>query len=314
VRGWYGRDAVGFQRFAAAFASHDRQTEGSVAAVAALTTDAALPPIVRASALDRLARTPTAEGVAAARRAASDSDPLVRRSSARLFEGLPPRDRLEALPLLSDASRAVRIEAARVLAPAAALIVGVDERRRFDVASREFIAAERLHADRPEARTNLGTFFTELGQASEAIAEYRAAVRLEPRFVGAYVNMAEGLVAVEASADLHHALGLSLARSNKHGEAVDELARAAALAPDVARFSYAHAVALHSTGRSDRAIAVIEASRTRHPGDRDLLFALATFQRDAGRLREARAAAAELRRLFPDDAEAAALEGALGSR
>jgi Flp pilus assembly protein TadD len=58
---------------------------------------------------------------------------------------------------------------------------------------------------------------------------------------------------------------------------------------------------------------VISAARQRHPADRDLLFALATFQRDKGRSAEALQAAEELVRLYPADADAAALRQSLAT-
>jgi Flp pilus assembly protein TadD len=112
-------------------------------------------------------------------------------------------------------------------------------------------------------------------------------------------------------AELHHALGLSLVRAGRRAAAVEALGRAARLAPEAARFGYAWAVALHSTGAPDRAIAVLEDVLARHPRDRDSLQALATFHRDAGRLDAARAAAARFAAAWPDDPAAAALVAAL---
>ncbi len=330
MRQWYGRDAKGFQQFATAFDADERGVASAGPGLVAIAGDAGQPPIVRASALERLARHPSAAAIDVATRNLGNGDPLVRRAALRVLEVLPPRERLVALPLLGDRVRAVRLEAVRVLAPAAASIIGVGEREHFRRVTDEFIASQRFNADRPEARTSLGTFLAQLGRGPEAIEEYRAAIRFAPNQVPAYVNLADayaqrsaepraeevlrdGLAHVTQQADLHHALGLSLARSKRLPEAVEELARASALAPDVARFSYAHAVALHSTGRADQAVQVVETARRRHPADRDLLYALATFQRDAGRTAAALRAAEELTRLFPDDSEAAALRQSLAT-
>jgi Flp pilus assembly protein TadD len=107
-------------------------------------------------------------------------------------------------------------------------------------------------------------------------------------------------------ATLHHALGLSLARSGRQGEAVAALRRVAELSDDP-RFAYAYAVALHGSGKEKDAIAALERARARHPRDRDVLFALATFHRDAGRASRALEYAEQLRRYYPDDPEATAL-------
>ena len=54
---------------------------------------------------------------------------------------------------------------------------------------------------------------------------------------------------------LHHALGLALVRLKRTDAALGELERATVLEPGNARFAYVYAVALHSTGKSDAAIA-----------------------------------------------------------
>src|SRR5580765_6315745 len=54
VRGWLGRDAQGFQRFATAFHAAEAGHAGASASLAALADDVGQPPIVRASALERL--------------------------------------------------------------------------------------------------------------------------------------------------------------------------------------------------------------------------------------------------------------------
>jgi predicted Zn-dependent protease len=125
-------------------------------------------------------------------------------------------------------------------------------------------------------------------------------------------TLREGLALVPDDAMLHHALGLSLARSERQSEAVQELKRAAALSTDV-RLTYAYAVALHSSGRVSEAVEILERARAREPRDRDVLFALAAFHRDAGQIRKALAYAEQLQVLHPDDPDARALVDSLRS-
>ena len=76
--------------------------------------------------------------------------------------------------------------------------------------------------------------------------------------------------------------------------------RAAELRPD-ARFAYVFGVALHSAGKTDRALEVLRGAWDRHPGDHQLLVALVTIERDAGKLDEAKQHADALVALMPDD-------------
>jgi predicted CXXCH cytochrome family protein len=325
VREWYGRDARGSQTFADIF--HADETNGPDAATRLATTagDPAQPPIVRASALDRLSRRPSEVAVASASAAMDDASPDVRLAAVRVAEGLAPRQRLAlAGAALVDPVLAVRLEAARLLAPAGGAVANAEGVNVLDRAAEELRASLRLHADRPESRNAMAGLLAAQGRVDEAVAEYRASLALAPDVVATYINLADlfgqrrreseaestlrqGLAALGPRADLQHALGLSLVRAGRRAEALVALDEAARLAPAVPRFSYALAVALHSTGQGARAIQVLDQLLARHPGDRDSLFALATFHRDAGRRAEARAAAERLVRSWPDDLDARAL-------
>src|SRR5690606_35209236 len=85
------------------------------------------------------------------------------------------------------------------------------------------------------------------------------------------------------------------------------LERAAALAPDEPRHGFVLALALHERGRTDEALARLEALHARHGPAREVLLALATIARDAGRTEAARRWARVLADARPGDAEAAAL-------
>jgi tetratricopeptide (TPR) repeat protein len=295
---WYGGNAGGYQRFAEAF--HAAEIGAGVAAeqLSALVNDRSVPAIVRASALARmpgdLGR--SAAAVAAVRQAAGDADPLVRRAALAALELLPVDARIApAVPLLSDPVRIVRIEAARVLAPVGPQALSQDARAAYDRAAGEFVDAQRANADRPEYRTNLGTFFATRRRVADAETEFRAALALEPTFVPAYVNLADlyraeqrepdvrrvledGLKAAPDAAALHFALGLALVRAQRSADALTHLERAAARAPDNARFVYIYAVALHSAGRPRQAVAVLEKGLERHPNDRDMREFLAQLR------------------------------------
>ena len=103
------------------------------------------------------------------------------------------------------------------------------DRERFERAAAEFIAAQRLNADRPEARSALGNFLARRGQPAEAESEYKAALRLSAQYVPAAINLADlyrqlgreiegesvlrtALAVSPRDAGLHHVLGLTLVR------------------------------------------------------------------------------------------------------
>jgi Tfp pilus assembly protein PilF len=219
-----------------------------------------------------------------------------------------------AVPLLSDPLKAVRIEAASLLAPVPAEQLSATERTAFTRASAEYVASQQYHGDRAEARVNLGTFYANRADATKAEEEIKAAIRLDRFFAPAYVNLAdlyralgrdaegekilrEGSRIAPNSAILHHALGLALVRLKRTEAALGELERATVLEPGNARFAYVHAVALHSTGKSDAAIKRLEKTLAAHPNDRDILEALVSFHQARGEHTAAEKYAERLRTL-----------------
>jgi Flp pilus assembly protein TadD len=323
VRGWLGRDATGFQAFAPTFRAAEAGQAGAAASLATIANDLAHAPIVRASAVERLAQAGSGDA-STAQRASRDAQPLLRLASVQLIELLPPQEQLRLLsPLFSDALRAVRIEAARAAAGQQESLAP-KQRAAWQQAADEYIATLRYTADQPEARTALGTFYSRLGRHDEAQSAFAQARALDPGHVPAYLNAADalrvqgndadarrmlelGLAQSPQNAGLHHALGLTLVRLGQPNEALRELERSARLAPDEPRYTYVYAVALNSTGKSSDALRVLERATQRWPDNRDLLLALATMQRDAGQSDAARRTVHRLAEAFPNDREVAAL-------
>lgn len=298
VRGWLGRDARGSHAFTAIFQQADTGDARAAAGLADLATDQNQPAIVRASAIERLARLGEADPQLV-RDAARSDDPLLRLAAVRLADALPEGERPALLAaLLRDVRLAIRIEAARSLSPVQAGLSGgyaADWRR----AAGEYRASLGYNADRPEAVVALGSLETSLGSFAPALEAFARARRMEPTYVPAYLNaaealrlqardqeaigmLAEGLEAVRSSGPLYHSLGLAQVRLGRREEAMESLRKAMELEPDEPRFTYVYAVALHSTGSTRQAKQLLRAALERWPGQRDMVEALTAFERDAG--------------------------------
>lgn len=298
VRQWSGREPQGYQRFAGAFAAANAGAIDASAQLRAIAADASHPAIARATALAQL--TGARESREAIAAGVKDQSPLLRLAALQALSGAPPNERIAlAAPLLSDALRVIRIEAAGILAALPPAQLTAEQRAAFERAAAEFIASQKYNADRAEARVNLGTFYANRADAANAEMEFKAALDLDPRYVPAYVNLADlhrvrgrdaqgekilrdGLKVAPKNAMLHHALGLVLVRLKRASEALAELEQATVLEPGNARFAYVYAVALHSTGKSDAAIKRLEKTLAAHPNDRDILEALASFHQARG--------------------------------
>jgi predicted CXXCH cytochrome family protein len=323
---WHGAPR-GAPHPALAIQAGREDARGADQALARLALDRAHPAILRATALSLLPSPPTRATGEAVGGTLLDPEPLVRAAALRALEGLPPQNRIHAARLLADEVRLVRIEAARTLAPVPLSALPEAARPAFARAWEELLASERVAAERPESHVNIAALLAQRGDAAGAEAAYRAALAHDPAFLPALVNQAafeeargraeaaeallrRAVAAHPADAEPLYALALLQVRRGRVEEAARNLAAAASLAPDAPRYAYAQALALHRLGRVDDAVAVL----ARHPRHRDSLIAIATFERDRGRLDEAERHAAAALALDPGDRDAAALLSQIRAR
>jgi tetratricopeptide (TPR) repeat protein len=298
---WYGPTRTRGPSWAPAIAAGRRYEAGADVLLADAAEHPAVPAIARATALDLLARFPAAVRPELVARTLRDANPLIRRSALGLLGAVEPTKRWDiGAPLLADPIRTVRLEAVNALADLPAMASPpAAQRAVVDRALGEYRATQTLNADRADACLNLGALDARLGDQDGAQASYERAIRLQPSFMPAYVNLADlyreqgrdadaertlraALARVPDAADVRHTLGLTLVREKRMPDAIGEFARAATLAPDVPRYAYAYALALDRTGEHARALAVLADAQRRFTGDREILEALVQFSLAAG--------------------------------
>ncbi len=316
---WYKPKDSPEQHYAEALDAGRSGEAGAEAKLVAIAQDSRVPAIARATALVELGRYLSPKSLTVVRDNFKDSDSLARLGALRALEGVDPKAHAaNSAALLQDPVRAVRLAASSLLAGAPPEMLTTEQRAALDKAIQEYVAAQQINADRPEAQLNLGLLYTRKGDVKKAEEHYRQALKLQPSFGPAYVNLAdlyraqgrdadgekllrEAVKAVPEDASVAHALGLLLVREKKVDDALTWLKRAAGRAPENARYAYVYGVALNSAGQTDKALGVLAAAEKRRPNDRDLLYALATMNRDAGRIAAARAYAEKLAALAPSD-------------
>jgi predicted CXXCH cytochrome family protein len=332
IESWHGPSRKGLQTYAQAFHKSWTDQADAAALLAVAASDRNAPAIARASALSELGSRLSPSNMGLARTGLADPDPMVRIGALDMLQSVPAAQLWPLVsPLLSDSNRGVRIRTASLLAAVPTASQPPTDRERFERAAAELIAAQRLNADRPEARSTLGNFFARRGRAGEAEVEYQAALRLSRQYAPAAINLADlyrslgrdaegestlraAIAASPRDAGLHHALGLALTRLKRPDDALAELRQAAELDPERTRYAYVYGVALHSGGRAGEAMAVLKENLARHPADRDTLLALVSFHRDAGELATALEYAQRLARIAPDDRDVAGLVQTLQGR
>ena len=317
VAEWFPQGAHTRAHYGDALAAGQRWTADRGDSLRELVADAALPAIVRATAVrllgDQLDDT-TLDLIA---ERLSDASPLVQVAAVETLVGAPPAFALASQRFLTADSRALRIAVARTLAPARA---NLSERRLVDLdrALEEYRDAQAFNMDRASGHFNWGTTSAALGRNDEAEQSLRTAIGREPAFSPAYVNLAdlirrggreqEALDLLRAAfanepndPTLIFALGLSLVRMNQSEAALESLARAAELAPQTPRFAYTLGVALYSSTDPARGLEQLRQTHERFPGHTETLLALATMSRDRDEIEAARDYARKLAALLPRD-------------
>ncbi len=326
---WWGDKARKQPHYGQTMYAAREELAPAEAALQQLVGDSSRPGIRRATAASLLARNGGATSTATLSKALADPDPLVRDGALTAAEGIAREQRLALVsPLLRDPIRTVRIDAARTLASVPKDQMNSSERADFEAALAEYVQSQMVDSDRAEAHLNLAGVYVEQGELDRAEAQFRTALALMPALAGTYVNFADlyrqrgrddegervlrqGLCVAPQDPGIHHALGLALVRQKRMGEALKELEKAAVLPPERPRYTYVYAIALDSAGQTGRALEVLTSAHAGHPGNREILGALASLSAKAGRGAAAVGYAKKLVELDPQDPEARQLHDQL---
>ncbi len=332
LKSWHADDKPGAQTFAEAFALADSDGPGARAALIRVAQDESQSAIARASALHRLRNFISPDAIALAARMTKSKEPMIRAASVEVLANADPKTKARTLaPLLRDPTRLVRMQAARAIAGDGERALTPADLGPFEKALAEYVAGQMFNAERPESHFNLGSLDLARGRVDSARAQFEKTLNLDKTFSPAAIMLAEiarrggdeaaaekiltkALADNPNSAPLYHALGLSLIRQKRLPEALAKLKEANRLAPDDARFAYVYAVALHDTGAPAKATEVLRAALARHPNDRSILTALASYDAQAGQFDAAFGYAQRLVTLEPDDARLRRFEEMLKAR
>ncbi|MEZ5565009.1 MAG: multiheme c-type cytochrome [Gammaproteobacteria bacterium] len=333
IEGWFAPDRKGFQTWGPTFDAARKGQAMTIQKLARLFANPETPGIVQATALAEMRRFPGRLLFAAINDGLKNDDPLVRIAALDALTDFPPLVRDKALPAADDDLLAVRAAAGRTLAPVDLQSLSPGQRAMVEQGFKAYESTQSAVAERPEAHLNLGLFHTDRQDATRAEAEYLLAIKRDPQFVPAYVNLAdvyratnrsgdaertldEGLVAAPEDPTLLHALGLTRIRQSRHAEALVLFAHAHELAPENMRFAYVYAVALRSSGKSKQALRTLDQALVVNPNAPDLLYARASYALEDGDTAAAQEYANRFVSVAPEDPRAVPLlqQAGTGSR
>lgn len=318
IKSWGVTQSKGYQQFSGAFHAAAVNSPDANVQLANVATGLIHPAIARAGALELLANYPTQMSAFSATKALYDTDPVVRRAAITAMQNLPAEQkRTQLMPLLKDPIRTVRIEAASALVDS---MMGAtpEQMQAFNKASKEYIAAQKFIADTAEGQSALGGYLARQGNFAEAEKHMQLAIKLDNRYIPAYVNLADlyraqgreadsesslrrAVAIAPQSAAAHHALGLAIVRQKKIIEAIVELRKSTQLDTQNTRYAYVLAVAYNSAGQNPAAFSEIRRALKHNPNDLDLLIAGASFAKQTGETEQIRFYIQELINRYPND-------------
>jgi len=253
-----------------------------------IISDMSKPSIVRATAVSAAAPHLDQTSVGILARELYDTSPDVRAAAIGALDVVPPGIKTQLLsPLLKDPILGVRIEAARVLASVPKERMAGEIKEIFERVSNEYLLSQTINAESPQAQTNIGIFYTRQQNATLAEKAFRTAIKLEPKFIPASVNLAdlyrqsgrdkegvavlkEAISQVPNNAEVQFALGLLYIRLREPANALPRLKEAVALQPESFQFTYTYLVALKDRGSKEEFATFLAAAKKRFPDANEL--------------------------------------------
>lgn len=257
---WYGENRK--PHYGEVLAAGRAQKPESVPLLLTLIEDELVPAIVRATALSLLPSHPGTDTSATIKRALNNDDPLIRQTALRILDQPDEETILNLIaPKLYDPVKAVRLEAALVLASVPKDKIRTDDREPLQDSLEEYRRAMEYNGDFAAQRYNLGNLENTLGNPTKARQYYLAAIEIDNQFFPAKVNLAmaynsEGknelaeqllreVVAAEPEMyEISYSLGLLLSEMGKYEDAALYLGRAADGMVQYSRVRYNQGLAL----------------------------------------------------------------------
>ncbi|RKZ16638.1 hypothetical protein DRQ53_05860, partial [bacterium] len=275
-------------------------------------------PLVRATALELLARLDVEATAGLAAPLLVSDAAILRETAVRILPATPTGEDLQSLaPMMADPVKAVRMAAVSRLAGVDPAELPSYQQEHLASGLAEYRQAMRANLDFASSALNLSNLDGRGGDMDGAERWLREALRVDDRFVPARANLAilcsgqgrddealqilrEGVRLGPDEPDLWRMLGLLLASSQEPADAVAPLERSLELAPRDARTHYNLGLLQQQLGKADAAEKHLAAALAIWPESPDFIYALADHYLKRGMYDEVLPLADRLTELLPE--------------
>ncbi|MFT5571583.1 MAG: tetratricopeptide (TPR) repeat protein [Cryomorphaceae bacterium] len=261
--------------------------------------DTGLPPLIRASLLEHLAPFPSRVSADIARQGLLDQNPLVRRGAVAALRGHPAETRWQTLlPHIADSNLGVRVQIAQTLSDVFGSLTYQQQAQLASLID-EYRTTLLLSEDAVSTQLNIADLELRLGNLAQAELAYQQALKIEPAYVPALLNLAElyrssGRIADERplllkavsiapdSGAAQHSLGLFFVRQQDYASAIKYLKLATKQNDAAPYYAYVYSVALENQGQMDEAIASLKSADDLWPNQYEILLTLVLYLEKSG--------------------------------
>ena len=212
-------------------------------------------PIIRASALTKMANSSNTNTIIGIARAVKNEDENIRLGAIEGSQSMAAPEKWRVLsPLLKDKVLAVRGNAAFALAGLWQNL-NTEQKALLTPALNDYLDMQYFNNDRSFAHANIGVVHAYQGKYDEAISAFNKGIEIEPYFAPTYLNLSkayrqlgresdaiasllQGSKASPESAEIHYDLGLAYIRAKDLPAASKMLGKATELAPYNSHYFY----------------------------------------------------------------------------
>ncbi|MCD4728761.1 MAG: tetratricopeptide repeat protein [Pirellulales bacterium] len=241
---------------------------------------------------------------------------LIRYTAIHHFPLASLEDAQVLIPLLNDPVKAVRMEAAVKLLVIPEQQFPGKKRGLLQAVLKEYKEVMEYSGDFSASRHNLGNFYNNTGNSTEAIKHFKEAIKIDSEFYPAKVNLAmvynsqgenekaELLLkdVIKSNPEIHdvyYSLGLLLAEMQKYEEALIYLFKAGEVMPYNSRVFYNLGQIQSYLGQIESAEKSFIAAVSIEPESFDYLYVLADFYLNQQMFEKSRAVAIKMNETFP---------------